>query len=139
MRDRSRTYIYADIECRYHRARMSIGITSRGDILLSVLARVYRFAFESRRLKGYKRTDPCVSPLFPLIFPHENPQSVRAASLSSSVPLTLARTNRIETLAPPEERRRCALLPYLCSTWETAVDSESRFPAALSELPYLHD
>lgn len=80
--------IYADVEGRYHRARMSIGITSRGDILLSVLARVYRFAFESRRLKGYKRTDPCVSPLFPLIFLHENPQSVRAIpslSLSFSV------------------------------------------------------
>ena len=32
----------------------------------------------ARRLKGYKRTDPCVSPLFPLIFLLENPQSVRS-------------------------------------------------------------
>lgn len=86
---------YDDVECRYHRARMSNGITSRGDILLCVgaglpfclrsraplliLLLLLRLRLRAaRRLKGYKRTDPCVSPLFPLIFLLENPQSVRS-------------------------------------------------------------
>ena len=67
----------------YHRARMSNGITSR-ETSYSVRG-VYRFdsilslsflflslspilVRPTNRPKGYKRTDPCVSPLFPLIF-----------------------------------------------------------------------
>lgn len=136
------TRIYADVECRYHRARMSIGITSRGDILLSLCWReftVLRSSAAARRLKGYKRTDPCVSPLFPLIFLVENPQSVRSAFLFPSVPLTPARTNRIETLAPPEEEEGARhYLTYVVHGKRLRIRREP-FSRGSLELLYLHD
>lgn len=107
---------YDDVECRYHR-RENVewnyvkrryptlcwrGFTvlpseSRAPLLILLLLLRLRLRLRAvRRLKGYKRTDPCVSPLFPLIFLLENPQSVRSGgyllfshslSLSLSVPM----------------------------------------------------
>lgn len=82
MRDRSRMYTRRRRVSVSPRENVDWNYVKRRYSTLCVGARVYRFAFESRRLKGYKRTDPCVSPLFPLIFPLENPQSVRSAFLS---------------------------------------------------------